>query len=246
MKLIQSYENLKENLQTLEYYLFEGTDEEFEFSAGLIKRGKCFFAYKVEDQYFFAPSRFVGYSNNSKKKHLNNSLHGGKTNLAINRILGYAPKPNKKLEKMYLEYCSKINIEPNKTGSHGNQRKFWDTNLELHEVAYLQKFEEGQLSLRTHLIRERNPKVVKLAKENFLKKYGKLFCEACGFDFYKVYGDLGKNFIEGHHIEPLSKRTKNKNTNPEDIALLCSNCHRMVHRLPHPIPKSDLTSILIK
>ncbi|UOK56171.1 hypothetical protein MGI18_14135 [Bacillus sp. OVS6] len=58
--------------------------------------------------------------------------------------------------------------------------------------------------LRKHIMRERNPKVINLAKEKFRQENsGRLFCEVCGFDFHKVYGDIGEGFIEGHHTTPI-------------------------------------------
>ena len=39
------------------------------------------------------------------------------------------------------------------------------------------------LILKQHLGRERNPEVIKLARERVLHKHGKLFCQVCGFDF---------------------------------------------------------------
>lgn len=64
-------------------------------------------------------------------------------------------------------------------------------------------YEEGKVKLETHSKRERNSKVVKEAKSLFIKKNGRLYCELCGFDFEKVYGELGRGFIEGHHINPV-------------------------------------------
>ena len=52
----------------------------------------------------------------------------------------------------------------------------------------------------------------------------------CQFDFYKIYGDLGKGFIEAHHRVPLSEIDGEKITTLEDLALVCSNCHRMLHK----------------
>ena len=84
-------------------------------------------------------------------------------------------------------------------------------------------YKEGKLKLETHIKRERNPKVVKEAKRLFLNKNKRLYCELCGFDFEKVYGHLGKNFIEGHHIKPISEMNEEDVTNVEDIKMLCSN-----------------------
>lgn len=54
--------------------------------------------------------------------------------------------------------------------------------------------------------------------------------EACGFEFEKTYGEIGKGYIECHHLIPLSNFKVNKETKLEGLALLCSNCHRMIHR----------------
>ena len=56
-------------------------------------------------------------------------------------------------------------------------------------------------------------------------------CSVCGFDFEKTYGALGKNFIEVHHLVPLSSLDEEVKVNPEtDLVCLCANCHRMIHR----------------
>ncbi|HCY81662.1 MAG TPA: hypothetical protein DHV22_08690 [Xanthomarina gelatinilytica] len=48
--------------------------------------------------------------------------------------------------------------------------------------------------------------------------------------FHKTYGDLGKGYIECHHITPLSQILGESITTLHDLALVCSNCHRMIHR----------------
>lgn len=57
-------------------------------------------------------------------------------------------------------------------------------------------------------------------------------CTVCGFNFEKVYGNRGKDFIEVHHRKPLSTLGGVEvEVNPEtDLVPLCSNCHRMIHR----------------
>ena len=45
-----------------------------------------------------------------------------------------------------------------------------------------------------------------------------------------MYGNIGKNFIEIHHIKPMYTIRK-ISVNPEtDLIPLCSNCHKMIHR----------------
>lgn len=92
------------------------------------------------------------------------------------------------------------------------------------------EFSEGKILLKKHLQRERNIKLIELAKKKFMEKHGSLYCEVCGFNFETIYGELGKNFIEAHHIKPVSQMTENEKTSIDDIVMVCSNCHSMIHR----------------
>jgi 5-methylcytosine-specific restriction enzyme A len=94
------------------------------------------------------------------------------------------------------------------------------------------EYPEGREAFRIHRIRERDPKVVREAKKAFLNKHGSLYCEACETDFEKVYGERGSGYIEAHHTKPVSQMTEDEATKVEDIAMLCANCHRMIHRKP--------------
>lgn len=62
-------------------------------------------------------------------------------------------------------------------------------------------------------------------------------CKACDFDFGKTYGEWGAGFIEVHHLIPLGgKKSIRRKTDPaKDLTVLCSNCHRMVHRKKHTV-----------
>jgi 5-methylcytosine-specific restriction enzyme A len=93
------------------------------------------------------------------------------------------------------------------------------------------EYKEGQRKLKQHIIRERSGQVIDEAKKNFKLKNIRVYCEICGFDFEKKYGEVGKNFIEGHHKLPISEITEEYNKiTSKDIALVCSNCHRILHR----------------
>ena len=93
------------------------------------------------------------------------------------------------------------------------------------------EFPEGARTQKRHYSLERDPAVVKLAKKRFLKKHGRFFCEVCEFDFAARYGPIGSNFIEAHHVIPVCEMAVGASTKPNDMVLLCSNCHRMVHRI---------------
>jgi 5-methylcytosine-specific restriction protein A len=89
---------------------------------------------------------------------------------------------------------------------------------------------EGRLLTRLHIARERNRQLVENKRRQALAKFGTLECEACGFDFAAHYGERGKGFIECHHLNPVATLVEGHKTHLDDLALLCANCHRMVHR----------------
>lgn len=88
---------------------------------------------------------------------------------------------------------------------------------------------EGRLLTQVHRQRERSKKIVAKKKAAVLKGTGKLACEACEFDFQVAYGIRGSGFIEAHHTKPVHTLRPGGKTKLEDLALLCANCHRMVH-----------------
>jgi 5-methylcytosine-specific restriction enzyme A len=90
-------------------------------------------------------------------------------------------------------------------------------------------FPEGNVLYRIHRYRERNSKLITKAKNIALVR-NKFYCEICGFSFPETYGTLGKGYIECHHTLPLSEYKSISPTSIQDIALVCSNCHRMLHR----------------
>ena len=89
---------------------------------------------------------------------------------------------------------------------------------------------EGTTRLVSHLRRERNRTLVDAKKDSTLKTTGRLCCEVCGFDFSATYGVLGEGFCEVHHLTPLSVSSEPVTTTLDDLAVLCSNCHRVIHR----------------
>lgn len=103
---------------------------------------------------------------------------------------------------------------------------------------------EGRVLYKLHKYRERNSKIVKQKKEQYLKAHDKLDCEVCGFDFQQVYGELGEGFIECHHRKPLAKLDAETETTAEDLALVCSNCHRMLHRRLASMSIADLKELI--
>jgi len=102
--------------------------------------------------------------------------------------------------------------------------------IELLDIDPSISVEEGKKKIRSHLSRERSPFLMAIVKTQRKQEDPLLKCDVCKFSFIERYGDLGEDFIEGHHIIPLASLEEGQRTKPEDIALVCSNCHRMIHR----------------
>lgn len=80
--------------------------------------------------------------------------------------------------------------------------------------------------VRQHLSRERNRSLAE-----FCKRRDKYKCRVCGITFEEVYGPIGQGFAEAHHVIPLHRLAKTVKTLPQQLITVCSNCHRMLHRM---------------
>tara|TARA_B110000008_G_C16859914_1_gene520271 strand:- start:25 stop:753 length:729 start_codon:yes stop_codon:yes gene_type:complete len=106
--------------------------------------------------------------------------------------------------------------------------------------------QEGKILTRIHKYRERDPKIIQKKKDKVLKDTGKLICDGCNFDFNKIYGSRGEGFIECHHKKPVSEIKKGEKTKLKDLIVLCSNCHRMIHRKKPWLTLSELKELVEK
>jgi HNH endonuclease len=90
----------------------------------------------------------------------------------------------------------------------------------------------------------RNASLVTAAKQRY--GYG---CMVCGFSFEVAYGEYGREYIECHHLNPLSERAEEEQlqstaTSVEDVAVVCANCHRMLHRRRPALTIDELRAVL--
>ena len=94
---------------------------------------------------------------------------------------------------------------------------------------------EGAPNNRTQTIRDRSRRLREAAIEAFRAKENSIHCCVCNFDFSKKYGQIGTDFIEVHHEKPIAFYTSDDESQVisaalANLKLLCSNCHRMIHR----------------
>ncbi len=113
-----------------------------------------------------------------------------------------------------------------------------DDEIDVQEAA------EGKVLTRLHRIRERSSKLAREAKKAALQRAGKLACEACGTVFAERYGPKADGIIDVHHKKPLHTLRAGDRTRLEDLALLCANCHRVVHSSRTWLSVEDVASML--
>lgn len=74
-------------------------------------------------------------------------------------------------------------------------------------------------------------------------------CNACEKSMDEVYGSLGEGYIEAHHKKPLHTLDEGVpeiyDIN-EDFAVLCPNCHRMIHRHSDPTDIAHIREVVRK
>jgi len=93
---------------------------------------------------------------------------------------------------------------------------------------------EGTKRNRNVTLYERSRKLRDFAIEQHTK-VGHIRCIACFFDFLDFYGDIGKDYIEIHHVKPVFRyededRIVFLKRALENVIPACSNCHRIIHR----------------
>jgi predicted HNH restriction endonuclease len=85
---------------------------------------------------------------------------------------------------------------------------------------------ENRKIVMSHIQRERSSYLATMRKihDNYQ-------CQVCGLRFEDAYGAIGKEFAECHHRKPLHQLEGEVTTELKDLATVCANCHRMLHRM---------------
>lgn len=96
---------------------------------------------------------------------------------------------------------------------------------------------EWRRRLRKHLSIERQDSRI---IQQFKSQLSSSACSICGFNFEKIYGEIGIGFIEAHHLIPVSKLKKGQIMTKEYLVAICSNCHRMIHRSDPMLTPTEL------
>lgn len=101
-------------------------------------------------------------------------------------------------------------------------------------------FVEGMRKPSSSVRFERDPN----ARKACISHYGTQ-CVVCGYDFGRMFGELGKGYIHVHHLVPMSERDGEYLIDPiHDMRPVCPNCHAMLHRYSPPLSIEELREIL--
>ncbi len=72
-----------------------------------------------------------------------------------------------------------------------------------------------------------------------------LDCVVCGFNFERVYGALGEDFIHVHHLVPVTSLRVERQVDPvADLVPVCPNCHAMIHQVTPPLEIARLQELI--
>ena len=103
---------------------------------------------------------------------------------------------------------------------------------------------EGAVQMRTHLRRERSPALVEAKRRSYRAENGGLQCQVCAMLESQLPRALAEACFEVHHLQPLAARAAPVETRLDELAIVCANCHRMLHRSQPMLTVPELSRLI--
>lgn len=227
MTLIRSIDDVEKNAFVLLDEIYS-TGPDRDAALKLVKGGRVFYPIHFREQLAFAPSKFIGYLNNSVERHESikhkERRDGRETNEAISKIMG-SPKEDDELKKRLHAYCHSIGVE-----LENHKHKFWriesakrftaPTSSAINDIESLESGNDDPEYKRR--MAGSYTRIQAVRREVLKRANGK--CEFCGREGF--LDRHGVPFLETHHIIALSEEGPDKPTN---VIALCPNDHRQAH-----------------
>ena len=243
MRIVESWPEIVDNLRQFSY-VTEGMNTDVN------KRLSQFFHwYYFPKSDSFVPSKFLGYHNMTVGGY-RGAGSGGTTQKALAPFFIKLPKESKQFTSLFAKlenYLASLDkhvsakVTAGTGGIYVPRPDYADIGDEYPQELFNQVSDdiasaddesedssatEGGKKTRLTSYYERDPKLRTKAVN-----YHGTKCMVCKFDFHATYGAHGLNFIEVHHIKPLhSLDGESEIDYRTDMAVLCANCHRMIHR----------------
>ena len=114
---ITTREEVLENIETLYSYMDNPNDADtYEWASGILKNGRIYITDIIDSKLYFAPSRFVGYTENTVDKHKADPGHGTQTNNKLTKF--YREVQDVRLDAAFQTMLSKYGLE-------SSEKKYW-------------------------------------------------------------------------------------------------------------------------
>ncbi len=224
--LIESEEDLRRNVNEFNKHIIQARKE--------VITGKYFIHLKSDSEDKFAPSKFSYLKDISIERYLEDRkyerIDGGDAQKHIKKITNKEWTPFNELtsseQESFIDWI----------------RPFPKRRKNLEKTCFITIFDKGsffpeELNDESGIPEGAKRKITvnkyersSIARNKCIETHGYL-CKICQFDFEKVYGEIGKEFIHVHHIIPLYTVDENYKVDPENHLIpVCPNCHAMLHR----------------
>ena len=225
---VESLSDIERNVDTLIGAIHSGSPDRQKF-ADWVRAGAVFYPYQFGRVIAFAPSRLIGYRNNSRKKHetliANGTADGRDTNPVISKIVGSRNVADERLELAFQRYCALTGVVP-----LNKKRSFWQSARisyafesqfsaidDIIEPDALNESPEYKRRMSGTYVRDRA-----VRKNVLIRANGK--CEYGGCSTFR--NESGQAYLEAHHVISLSEQGKDTMSN---VIALCPNHHREAH-----------------
>lgn len=183
-----------------------------------------------------ALDELINETNRGRSLSAQNEQSGGLLRDAMNYYLGYlGSKKHPLAEKEKKSYKKK----PSKESTPQETTPVIETKPVISEPESYDKLEGKKYEASvTRYERDRGKRTDCIAHYGYV-------CQVCKMNFEQAYGELGKGYIEVHHLHPVSQGER-KVDPIKDLIPLCSNCHSMIHRQEDVSDWRGLRKIFIK
>ncbi|QJB68279.1 HNH endonuclease [Parasphingorhabdus halotolerans] len=225
---VESLSDIERNVDTLINAIHSDSQDRQKF-ADWVKAGAVFYPYQFGRIIAFAPSRFIGYKDNSRENHerliANRTADGKDTNPVISKIVGSKNAHDTRLEQAFQRYCSLIGVEP-----YNKKRSFWTSSRIVHafnsQFSAIDDIDETEVGndspeyrrrMAGSYVRDQEVRKQVLKRANGVCEYG-------GCVTFKK--ENGHTYLEAHHVISLSEQGVDKHSN---VIALCPNHHREAH-----------------
>ena len=191
---------------------------------------QCGDLYENTDHNYYKSIRQKVFTNKLAKQENDNS-----GSLLTNALKHYTSFLDSKFfkgrEKVHL--TAKEKVDRKKKQSTSNTESPTSSAVKVYEADPLlppmnpsDELVEGRIRQVNITSHERNQNL----RQRCLEHFGYV-CQVCKMNFEQRYGEIGKNFIEVHHLNPISNTDGEHEVDPvTELVPLCSNCHSMIHR----------------